>query len=142
MKLCPGAPLKLCPGASLCARGHSFKRRRQRAQFHKGASWDRFPHGVYNELKIDVLTHSTITLSQMMCTREFSCGGEGFHVEAKKGVYHELYLRWGHVTSKLYLDEAYSTFRRFSRSSIMTNNSDRYSSYFTYPLIIYRYSIL
>jgi len=34
---------------------------RQRAQFHKGASWDRFPHNVYNELKIDVLTHSTIT---------------------------------------------------------------------------------
>jgi len=53
------------------------------------------------------------------------------------------YLRWGrHVTSKLYLDEAYSTFRRFLRSSIMTNNSDRYSSYFTYPILIYRYSIL
>ena len=81
-------------------------------------------------------------LSQMMCIREFSCGGEGFHVEAKKGIYHELYPRRGHVTSKLYLDEAYSTFRRNLRSSIMTNNSDRYSSYFTYPLLIYRYSIL
>jgi len=33
---------------------------RQRAQFHKGASWDRFPHNIYNGLKIDVLTHSTI----------------------------------------------------------------------------------
>ena len=51
MKLCPGAPLKLCPGAS----------RRSRAHFYKSASWDRFPHNVYNELKIDVLTHSTIT---------------------------------------------------------------------------------
>jgi len=30
-------PLKLCPGAgaSPCARGHSFKGRRHRAQFHK-----------------------------------------------------------------------------------------------------------
>jgi len=42
------------------APGHSFKRRHQRAQFHKGASWDRSPHNVYNELERDVLTHSTI----------------------------------------------------------------------------------
>jgi len=60
LKLGPDVPLKLGPDATLCVREFSFKRQHQRAQFHKGASWDWFPHNIYNELKIDVLTHSAI----------------------------------------------------------------------------------
>ena len=50
----------------------------------------------------------------MMCTRKFLCGGEGFHVEEEKRVYHELVHKKGiplkmpflEFWAEIYYDEA------------------------------------
>ena len=58
-------------------------------------------------LVVHLFTHNDEVLISMpmLCTREFSCDAEGFHVEEEKGVYHELVHKKGIPTEGLASDK-------------------------------------